>query len=114
MSYWQIFLLAVIQGAAELLPVSSSAHVILAAVLMGHDPADPEITFLLVMLHTGTMIAVLVYYWRRWAALLRPAAKEDPARPSLKQFVVAILLATAVTGVIGLGLKWVIERVILE
>src|SRR5262249_21946024 len=51
--YLQVALLAVIQGAAELLPVSSSAHVIFAQHLMGKDPASPESTFLLVMLHTG-------------------------------------------------------------
>jgi undecaprenyl-diphosphatase len=39
--YLQIALLALIQGAAELLPVSSSAHVILAQRLMGMDPSRP-------------------------------------------------------------------------
>ena len=61
MSYLQILVLALIQGAAELLPVSSSAHVIVAGRLLGMpDPASPEMTFLLIMLHTGTMLAVLV------------------------------------------------------
>lgn len=114
MEYWQIIVLAVIQGAAELLPVSSSAHVILAEKLMGLDPSAPDMTFLLVMLHTGTMVAVLVYYWRRWQALLFGPAVADVSRPAPRQFVVAVLLATVVTGVVGLGLKWLIERVILE
>lgn len=48
MTFSQLCLLAVIQGAAELLPVSSSAHVIVAQRLMGLDPASPEMTFLLV------------------------------------------------------------------
>jgi undecaprenyl-diphosphatase len=55
----QIIILGLIQGAAELLPVSSSAHVIVAEKFMGLDPADPAMTFLLVMLHTGTMFAVI-------------------------------------------------------
>src|SRR5262249_47996975 len=62
----QLLILAVIQGLTELLPVSSSAHVILAERLMGLDPAAPDLTFLLVMLHTGTMLAVLAYFGPRW------------------------------------------------
>jgi undecaprenyl-diphosphatase len=71
-------------------------------------------TFLLVMLHTGTMVAVLVYYWRRWKGLLFSPTKADESRPSPLRFVLAVLLATAVTGALGLSLKVVIERVILE
>ena len=63
MTLFQILILAIIQGAAELLPVSSSAHVIVAEKLLGLDPTRPEMTLLLVMLHTGTMFAVIVYFW---------------------------------------------------
>ena len=62
----QIFILALVQGAAELLPVSSSAHVIVAEKLMGVDPTSPQATLLLVMLHTGTMLSVIVHYWKAW------------------------------------------------
>jgi undecaprenyl-diphosphatase len=111
--YWQIFVLALIQGAAELLPVSSSAHVILTEKMMGLDPSSPDMTFLLVMLHTGTMVAVLVYYWRRWKALLFPV-QQDPSGPTPNQFVSAVLLATAATGVLSLALKVAIEKFVLE
>jgi undecaprenyl pyrophosphate phosphatase UppP len=47
-SFWQILVLGLVQGAAELLPVSSSAHVIIAEKLLGLDPSTPEMTFLLV------------------------------------------------------------------
>jgi undecaprenyl-diphosphatase len=104
MTFIQILILACIQGAAELLPVSSSAHVIVAEKLMGLDPSTPEMTFLLVMLHTGTMFAVLVYFWNRWKKLLR----QGPG------FLRAVIVATAVTGFVGLGLKVVIEKIILE
>ena len=76
--YLQILVLAVIQGAAELLPVSSSAHVILAEKLMGLDPSKPDMVFLLVMLHTGTMFAVLVYFWPRWKRLWLSAGRTGP------------------------------------
>jgi len=66
LTYLKILILAIIQGACELLPVSSSAHVIAAEKLMGLDPSAPELTLLLVMLHTGTMFAVIVYFWNGW------------------------------------------------
>jgi undecaprenyl-diphosphatase len=46
MSILQILGLALVQGFAELLPVSSSAHVILAEKLMGLDPTAPDMTLL--------------------------------------------------------------------
>ena len=117
MSLIEIAVLALIQGAAELLPVSSSAHVILAERLMGYkDPSTPELTFLLVMLHTGTMLAVLFYFWPRWRALLF-GASGPAGSPRLTssgiQFLKMVVLATAVTGLVGLGLLYLIEKVIL-
>jgi undecaprenyl-diphosphatase len=74
---------------------------------MGIDPVSPEATFLLVMLHTGTMFAVLVYFWKKWAA--RYFADTGRRSAVLAQLVVA----TAFSGAIGLGLKFIIERMIL-
>ena len=83
MNTLQIVILALIQGAAELLPVSSSAHVIVAERFMGLRPSSPEMTFLLVMLHTGTMFAVLFYFWPRWKPLLFfPSLSEGGRLPS--------------------------------
>jgi undecaprenyl-diphosphatase len=111
--FLKIVVLAVIQGAAELLPVSSSAHVILAQKLMGLDPTAPEQTFLLIMLHTGTMFAVIVYFWPRWKPLLLPPknphrAGEPPLQP-WGGFLAMTLLATFVTG-LGVGLILLIEK----
>jgi undecaprenyl-diphosphatase len=109
MNYLEIAVLALIQGAAELLPVSSSAHVIVAARLMGRNPSSPEMTFLLVMLHTGTMFAVLWYFWPRWRRLFA----QDSAAPSNGwDFVWMVILATAITGVVGFALLLLIEQVI--
>src|SRR6516164_1955032 len=109
MSYFEIVVLALIQGAAELLPISSSAHVILAARLMRRNPSSPEMTFLLVMLHTGTMFAVLYYFWPRWRKLLSSNTAE-PARRL--HFPMMVVWATAITGVLGLALLYLIEQVI--
>ena len=53
MSFLHVVVLAIVQGLAELLPVSSSAHVVVAEKLMGLDPSSPPMTLLLVMLHTA-------------------------------------------------------------
>jgi undecaprenyl-diphosphatase len=101
----KVLILAVIQGAAELLPVSSSAHVIVAEKLMGLDPTRPEMTLLLVMLHTGTMFAVIFYFWSSW---------RDSFFSSRRVFAESlffIVSATAITGVVGIALKTLIEKV---
>jgi undecaprenyl-diphosphatase len=64
MTLLQVVILAIVQGLAELLPVSSSAHVVVSEKLMGLDPSSPQMTLLLVMLHTGTMFAVIFYFWK--------------------------------------------------
>jgi undecaprenyl-diphosphatase len=104
MWFLQVIILAIVQGLAELLPVSSSAHVIIAERLMGMDPTSPAMTLLLVMLHTGTMLAVIVYFWARW----RRAFFQNAA--DFKQFVVALIIAAALTGIIGYGLIKAIEK----
>jgi undecaprenyl-diphosphatase len=104
MSLLKVVSLAVVQGLAELLPVSSSAHVVVAEKLMGLDPSAPEMTLLLVMLHTGTMVAVIVYFWKRWrVAFLSGGA--------LKQSATQLVLATVATGIVGVVLMKVVERV---
>jgi undecaprenyl-diphosphatase len=106
LNFFQILILALIQGACELLPVSSSAHVIVAEKLMGLDPSSPEMTMLLVMLHTGTMFAVIVYFWRGW--------KRDyfASTGQLQWFAIQILIATFCTGVVYLGLKILIKEIL--
>ncbi len=104
MSLIAVAILAVVQGLAELLPVSSSAHVIVAEKLLGLDPTDPQMTLLLVMLHTGTMFAVIVYFWKSWHAAYF-ASREAFRRNAL--FLVA---ATGATGVVGLALLEAIKR----
>ncbi|MGH8180133.1 MAG: undecaprenyl-diphosphate phosphatase [Steroidobacteraceae bacterium] len=103
-----IIILAIVQGLAELLPVSSSAHVIVAEKLMGMDPAAPEMTLLLVMLHTGTMLAVIVYFWQRWRRTFFAST------PQCRNFVVAIIAATVLTGIVGGGVTEFTEKVLMR
>ena len=104
----QILLLGLVQGAAELLPVSSSAHVIVVEKLLGLDPSSPEWTFILVMLHTGTMFAVIVYFWNAWR---REYFSSGAAFLTILRQVV---LATICTAIVGLALLLIVEKVFLN
>lgn len=106
MSVIQVVVLAIVQGLAELLPVSSSAHVVVAEKLMGLDPSAPALTLLLVLLHTGTMFAVIVYFWRQWRLTY------FSSRDAFVRFAFRVVLATALTGVIALALARVVVRVV--
>ncbi len=108
MSFIQLIILAIIQGLAELLPVSSSAHVVVAEKLMGLDPSAPEMTLILVMLHTGTMLAVILYFWNDW----RKTYFESAA--ALKSFLWHLILATALTGIIGEAIIKLIEKTLFR
>jgi undecaprenyl-diphosphatase len=114
LSYFQILILALIQGACELLPVSSSAHVIAAEKLIGWssgkpiDPSSPEMTMLLVMLHTGTMFAVIAYFWKGWKRDYFASAGQT------QWFAIQVIGATVCTGVVGYGLKILIEKVFMR
>ena len=104
MSLLKIIILAVVQGLAELLPVSSSAHVVVAEKLLGLDPSSPPMTLLLVMLHTGTMFAVIVYFWPQWRSTYFQSA------PAFRRFATLVVVATACTAVIGEAIIKIIEK----
>jgi undecaprenyl-diphosphatase len=103
-SLLKVLLLAIVQGLAELLPVSSSAHVVVAEKLLGLDPSSPQMTLILVMLHTGTMFAVIVYFWSQWRLAYFTTVN------ALKRFIVRAFWATLLTGLIGYPLIKVIEE----
>jgi undecaprenyl-diphosphatase len=108
MSFLKVIVLAIVQGFAELLPVSSSAHVVVAEKLMGLDPSAPAMTLLLVMLHTGTMFAVIVYFWRRWRATYFASMAQ------FKRTALQVIVATALTGAIGEALQLLIEKTVFR
>lgn len=106
MNLFHIIILAIVQGVAELLPVSSSAHVIVAEKLLGLDPTEPHMTLLLVMLHTGTMFAVIVYFWSSWRESYFSSTQKFLSNGKI------VLSATVATGLVGLGLLQLIKHVV--
>jgi undecaprenyl-diphosphatase len=72
MEYLHIIILAVVQGLTEFLPVSSDGHLVVAdALLPGQRPVDDAAKLAVnVMLHLGTLAAVVIVYWRHLLRLL--------------------------------------------
>jgi undecaprenyl-diphosphatase len=70
----QAILLGLLQGVAELFPISSLGHTVIAPRLLGWNIDQGSDTFLpfVTALHLGTAIALIVYFWRDWIAVLIP------------------------------------------
>ncbi len=98
MPWLEILLLAVIQGLTEFLPVSSSGHLVVTEALLqaAGRPPLPDNVQVNIVLHMGTLLAILVYYWRKIQALVG----ED--RRVIGLLIVGTLPAIAV----GLPLKF--------
>ena len=70
---WQAILLGILQGATEFLPVSSSGHLVIIPHVLGWP--DPGLT-LDTVLHLGTLVAVIVYFWSDLWKLARAALRS--------------------------------------
>jgi len=112
MPLYRVVVLAVVQGATEFLPISSTAHLVLVPWLFGWP--DPGLTFD-VALHVGTLIAVAVYFARTWWRVIflaferrvlvpAPGSLDEDlyVNPRLFWFLVA---ATVPAGLVGLALE---------
>jgi undecaprenyl-diphosphatase len=104
MPIYQVIVLAIIQGLTEFLPVSSSAHLALAPWLFGWK--DPGLVFD-IALHAGTLVAVLIYFFRDWIKIIGHAFnfhmgddRELSRNPSLLWY---LILATIPAGLAGLA-----------
>jgi undecaprenyl-diphosphatase len=101
MSLWHLFIVAVIQGLTEFLPVSSSAHLILLPNLSGLDDQGLVID---VAVHVGTLGAVVIYFWRDVAEGLAGIPRMLTGRIDTPGARLAFLLLVATVPVILLGL----------
>lgn len=114
------FLLGLIQGLTEFLPISSSGHLVLAGALL-QDELDRSITFEVVV-HFGTLCSILIYYRATlaemtaslWTALRDPstAKGEDGYEPNVR-LAGFILLSMIPALIVGLTLRDTIEEVFL-
>ena len=101
----QAIVMGVVQGLAEFLPISSTGHLILVPEMLGwHDPFIDSLAFS-VMLHVGTLVALIVYFWRDWLRLIPAglaAIRDRSFRGDRDRRLAWLILVTVIPGgVIG-------------
>ncbi len=106
MSFWQVLLIALLQGATELFPVSSLGHAVILPSLLhwSYRQSDPSFVPFLVLLHLGTAGALLVLYWRDWVQIVSGFVRASVrGRLETEQERLAFLLVvgTIPTGAVG-------------
>lgn len=102
-------ILGAVQGLCEFLPVSSSGHLALFQIFMGFD--ENMLTFD-ILLHFATLLAVVLYFWRDITQILHDwfCGWFTSKKRSGWSYGWAVLIASFVTAVIGLGLKSTAEK----
>lgn len=100
MNYLDTILLGILQGATEFLPVSSSGHLVLAQHLLG-DFEQPGVLFD-VLLHVGTMVAVIIYFWRDLCGLATSLWRKDDLAREQRHVVQLLIVGSVPTAAIGL------------
>ncbi len=108
----QTMVLSMIQGVTEFLPISSSAHLIVLAKIFGW--VDPSLGFS-VALHTGTLLAVLMYFWRDFMVLCTGGIEIVLFRHTHRtRYTAKIIVATLPILAAGLYFKDAIERQVIQ
>jgi undecaprenyl-diphosphatase len=114
-STFQAVVLGVLQGATELFPVSSLGHTVLFPNLFGwhnvvawqSQPESPWLAFV-VMLHVGSAVGLLIYFWRDWVAIVKAffatLGKRRIETPT-ERLAWLIVAATIPVGILGLALE---------
>jgi undecaprenyl-diphosphatase len=114
MSYLHALVIAILQGATELFPVSSLGHAVIVPALLGWNFNQHAPVFLpfLVLLHLGTAAALLLYFWRDWWALaIGVLGLSDPQRVRESRHIFLLLVvATIPAAFLGAVLEHQIRR----
>ena len=115
LSWFQAIVLGALQGVTELFPISSLGHTVLFPTLFGwtqlvKDQSDPESFWLalVVMLHVGSALGLLAYFWRDWIAIIRAffvSLSRRRIETPTEKLAWLIIAASIPTGVIGLALE---------
>lgn len=114
MDFLHAILFAILQGASELFPVSSLGHAVIVPTLLhwNIDQAAPGFLPFLVMLHLGTAVGLLLYFWADWLAMLRGVLGRGYATEiSLQRgILLRLIVATIPAVIIGLIVKKPVEH----
>lgn len=114
MNLIQAFILGIIQGLTEFLPVSSSAHLVIAPYLLGWQfPADQILPFD-TLVQLGTLAAVIVYFWRDLWQIIRAFVlgliRLKPFEDLHARLGWMLILATIPAGIFGLLIKKTVDE----
>ncbi len=114
----QALIMGIVQGLTEFLPISSSGHLLLIPVVLGWDDAFINSLAFSVMLHIGTLTALLAYFRADWARLI-PAGVATVRDRSFagspdRRLAWLLLAATIPAALVGLVFSDAIETVIRE
>lgn len=115
MTLFQALILGIVQGLTEFLPISSSAHLVLVPFFLGWDqtiPADQIFPFG-VLVQWGTLLAVIVYFWKDLWTILKAwftaVLHRRPFENADARMGWYIILATIPAGLFGLLIKDQVE-----
>ena len=97
-SVFQAIVLGIVQGLTEFLPVSSSAHLILVPWLL-RWVEDPGLAFD-VVLHLGTLLALLIFYWREWLEMAASVVNGNQIRRRLLFLLIVASVPGAIIGIL--------------
>jgi len=105
MTAFQAIVIAVLQGVTELFPVSSLGHAVLMPPVFGWDidQHSPHFLPFLVVLHLGTAVALLAYFWRDWIDLLLAVLGRGDAEKRAADLRLLLLLVIATIPAVILG-----------
>jgi len=95
---FQAIVLGIVQGLTEFLPVSSSAHLILVPWLLKWQE-DPGLAFD-VVLHLGTLLALLLFYWREWLDMVLSLANGNRIQRRLLFLLIVASVPGAIIGIL--------------
>lgn len=102
---FQAIVIGIVQGVTEFLPISSSAHLIVIPPLLGWDEAFLNSATFDVMLHAGTLLALLIYFWRdviRLLAAFFASIRDRSLRDDHdRRLAWLLLISTIPAGLIG-------------
>lgn len=107
MNLFQAFLLGIIQGLTEFIPVSSTAHMLIGQRLFGITAGSEMFSFL-VIIQLGTLVSLFAFYWKDLISIAR--ATLDIRRPSLERNLgIYLLIATVPALIAGYLLSDLVE-----
>lgn len=106
LGYTQAVVLGIIQGVGEFLPISSSAHLIIAPWIFGWSDSSTDSVAFDVALHIGTLLALVAFFWRDWVTLLLAAPR--PRSQDGRTFWL-IIIASIPAGITGILLEDYVE-----